>query len=204
MDAAELEIFYTALSVGQTDGLECVGAFPGCWVGEEDGLNARWALEAMRVPHVWAIAEANGRPARGEGIVVAQPDTGITRHAELAGIKLVAPRNLLGGKKDDPTDSLPMHGNPGHGTSTASVLASPESLEISGSAPAAKLMPIRAIESVVRLSQLKVAQAIDHDVNNGAHVITMSLGGITSLSLWMALSRAVDASVIVMAAAAAG
>jgi hypothetical protein len=203
LDAAEPEIFFTAMPVDQTDrqieGPEA--GFPGCWAEEESGLHERWALDAMRVPQAWAFAEQRGRPSRGEGIVVAQPDTGITRHRELHGVTLVAPRNLLGGRPNDPTDPLPRHGNPGHGTSTASVLASPETLVMSGTAPAARLMPIRTIESVVRLSQIKVAQAIDHAVNNGAHVITMSLGGVASLSLWQALSRAVDAGVIVLAAA---
>jgi serine protease len=201
LDAAEPEIFFTAMPVDQTDNLEGMEQFPFCWADPEPGLGKLWAIEAMRVPQAWAFAEARGRPSRGEGIVVAQPDTGITKHAELKGVTLVSPRNLLGGKPNDPTDPLPKTGNPGHGTSTSSVVISPESLEISGSAPLAKHMPIRAIESVVRLSQIKVAQAIDHAVNNGAHVITMSLGGLASLSLWLALSRAVDSGVIVLAAA---
>lgn len=203
LDAAEPEIFFTAMPVdpADTDKLEGMEQFPFCWADPEPALGKLWALEAMRVPQAWAFAEARGRPSRGAGIVVAQPDTGITKHAELKGVTLVAPRNLLNGRPNDPTDPLPKLGNPGHGTSTASVLLSPQTLDISGSAPEAKHMPIRAIESVARLSQIKVAQAIDHAVNNGAHVITMSLGGLASLSLWLALSRAVDAGVIVLAAA---
>jgi serine protease len=201
LDAAEPEIFFTAMPVDQTDNLEGMEQFPFCWADPEPALGKLWALEAMRVPQAWAFAEARGRPSRGEGIVVAQPDTGITKHAELKGVTIVSPRNLLSGKPNDPTDPLPKTGNPGHGTSTASVLLSPRTLDISGSAPDAKHMPIRAIESVARLSQIKVAQAIDHAVNNGAHVITMSLGGLASLSLWLALSRAVDSGVIVLAAA---
>ena len=201
LDAAEPEIFFTAMPVDQTDNLEGMEQFPFCWADPEPALGKLWALETMRVPQAWAFAEARGRPSRGEGIVVAQPDTGITKHAELTGVTIVSPRNLLSGKPNDPTDPLPKTGNPGHGTSTASVLLSPETLDISGSAPDAKHMPIRAIESVARLSQIKVAEAIDHAVNNGAHVITMSLGGLASLSLWLALSRAVDSGVIVLAAA---
>ena len=203
LDAAEPEIFFTAMPVDQADAdnLEGMEQFPFCWADPEPALGKLWALEAMRIPQAWAFAEERGRPSRGAGIVVAQPDTGITKHAELKGVTLVSPRNLLSGKPNDPTDPLPKNGNPGHGTSTASVLLSPASLDISGSAPEAKHMPIRAIESVARLSQIKVAQAIDYAVNNGAHVITMSLGGVASLSLWLALSRAVDSGVIVLAAA---
>jgi serine protease len=203
LDAAEPEIFFTAMPVDQADpdNLEGMEQFPFCWADPEPALGKLWALEAMRVPQAWAFAEARGRLSRGAGIVVAQPDTGITKHAELRGVTLVSPRNLLSGKPNDPTDPLPKTGNPGHGTSTASVLLSPRTLDIAGSAPEAKHMPIRAVESVALLSQIKVAQAIDHAVNNGAHVITMSLGGVASLSLWLALSRAVDSGVIVLAAA---
>ena len=53
---------------------------------------------------------------------------------KLKGVTLVAPCNLLNGRSNDPTDPLPKIGNAGHGTSTASVLISPQTLEISGSA----------------------------------------------------------------------
>jgi len=37
-------------------------------------------------------------------------------------------------------------------------------------------MPIRTIESVVRIRQITVARAIDWAIQEGAHVVTMSLG----------------------------
>ena len=136
----------------------------GCWADAEPALGKRWALEAMRIPQAWAFAEARGRPSRGDGIVVAQPDTGITKHAELKGVTLVSPRNLLIGIPNDPTDPLPKTAIPAMAPRRRASLLSPESLDISGSAPQAKHMPIRAIESVARLSQIKVAQAIDYAV----------------------------------------
>lgn len=201
LDAAEPEIFFNAMPVDQTDDVEGVTELLGCWASEQAGLPVRWAIDSIRVPQAWAYAAAKGRPAKGAGILIAQPDTGVTKHDELNGVPFVAPRNLLNGKPDDPTDPLPKTGNPGHGTSTASIAVSPETLAMTGSAPLAKLMPIRAIEKVWLISQIKVAQAIDHAVNNGAHIITMSLGGLPSLSLQAALSRASDSGLIVMAAA---
>ena len=110
--------------------------------------------------------------------------------------------NLLDPDKPlDATDPLSESGNPGHGTATASVVVSLEIGDVTGSAPRARHMPIRAIESVIRLSQVGVAEAIDRAVDAGAHVITMSLGGIFSISLHRALQRAVEADVIVLAAA---
>jgi subtilisin family serine protease len=62
-------------------------------------------------------------------------------------------------------------------------------------------MAIRAVETVVRITQVSVARAIDWAVDHGAHVITMSLGGIFSFTLQRALRRAVNADVIVLGAA---
>jgi serine protease len=172
---------------------------PGCWVDEESGLPDRWALEHLRVPEAWAFSTARGRPAQGLGVVIAQPDTGVVPHAELAGVTRVGGYDVLG-RDPDPTD--PLDGiNPGHGTGTASVVVSPVGLRVGGSAPAASHMPIRAITSVVLTSQVAVAEAIGYAVDHGAHVITMSLGGVPAAVLQRAVRRAVAADVIVLAAA---
>jgi len=171
---------------------------PGCWVDPED-LPPRWALDRLRVPQAWAFSEAQGRPAHGLGVVIAQPDTGVIRHVELDGVLRVGGWDVLG-HDADPTD--PLDGaNPGHGTGTASVVVSPETLRVTGSAAAASHMPIRAITNVVQVSQVAVAEAIGHAVDHGAHVITMSLGGVPAAVLQRALRRAVAADVIVLAAA---
>ncbi len=176
--------------------------FPfGCRAPREDALDQtpRWALDARRVPQAWAFSAARQRPDRGAGVIVAQPDPGITVHAELDGVLRVPGFDVLDGDPD-PTDPLAA-GNPGHGTGTASVLISPLPGRVTGSAPRAQHMAVRAIESVVRINQVPVARAIDWAVEHGAHVITMSLGGIFSFSLHRALRRAVQADVIVLAAA---
>jgi serine protease len=181
---------------------EPAGFPPGCWVPERKELYATplWALENMRVPEAWQYSKDNGRPDRGDGIIVAQPDTGVTAHRELAGAFAVPGYDVLNGN-GDPTDPLAPGGNPGHGTATASVLISSEAPTVTGSAPKARHMPIRAIRSVMRISQVSVAEAIDWATDHGAHVITMSLGGLFSFSLHRALRRAVAADVIVLAAA---
>jgi serine protease len=179
--------------------------FPfGCQAPREDALDQTplWALEAMRVPQAWAFSEARQRPDRGAGVIVAQPDTGITRHAELEGILHVPGFDVLD-DDPDPTDPLVsgFGDNPGHGTAAASVLVSLSAGRVTGSAPRAQHMAIRAIESVIRVTQVTVARAIDWAVEHGAHVITLSLGGIPSFSLNRALRRAVQSDVIVLAAA---
>jgi serine protease len=171
----------------------------GCWVAAEPGLAADWAIRTIRAREAWQFSTQSGRPSGGAGIVIAQPDTGVTAHPELVGVDRAAGFDLLDNDPDptDPLDGL----NPGHGTGTASVVVSPVSMTVVGSAPNARHMPIRAIESVVRVTQVTVARSIDWAVEHGAHVITMSLGGIPSFSLFRALRRAVAADVIVLAAA---
>lgn len=197
--------FFPEQSVRQPTGRvidESVTEFPPwCWAPEEPELNTRprWALESMRVPEAWDFSRQEGRPAQGAEVIVAQPDTGMTRHAELRGVRALSGFDFVASDRD-PTD--PLRGtNPGHGTATASVLVSPSTLRVTGSAPEARHMPLRAIESVVLITQVTVARAVDWAVNHGASVISMSLGGIPSTSMQRALQRAVASDVIVLAAA---
>lgn len=173
-----------------------------CWAPEDDRLTDRfdWALRALRVPEAWAWCEAHGLPARGEGIVIAQPDTGITGHAELGDVTYAGQINLLENTPGAAVDILDK-GNPGHGTGTASVVVSGPAGQVIGTAPGALLLPIRAIRSVIRVSQANVARAVDRATEAGAAVITMSLGGVFSVALERAIRRAIARDVIVLAAA---
>lgn len=182
---------------------ESIDSFPpGCWQPAEAGLADNWALELIAAPAAWAFSQQQGRTGEGGGIIVAQLDTGVARHPEVDDIDRAAGFNLIDASTPlDPSDPMNYHGNPGHGTSTASALASPRDHRVVGSAPSVLHMPIRCIESVSRLSQVSVAQGIELAIDQGAHVITMSLGGIPSFSLHRALRRAVAANVIVLAAA---
>jgi serine protease len=175
---------------------------PGCWVAEDADLDNKldWALQAMHVRDAWKFSSDTGHASYGLDVVVAQPDTGVTTHPELKGVTFVPGYDFVDDKPghDDPLDYI---GNPGHGTATASVLVSGSMGKVRGVAPKAKHMSIRAIESVIRVSQLSVAEAIEFAINNGAHVITMSLGGLPSIPLSLALRRAVENNLIVLAAA---
>ena len=158
-----------------------------------------WAIHTVNVPGAWSLA-----PGRGDGVIIVQPDTGIAAHNELSGINFDFSRtlNLIEGGTD-PTDPLTSKmSNPGHGTATVSVLASPDVAgAISGVAPGASVVPIRCINDVKVTDPLPVARAIDHAVSVGANVITMSLGGFGSRALRRAIKKAVKADVIVLSAA---
>lgn len=169
-----------------------------CWVQVTPPEPKTWALAATRVPEAWALA-----PGKGQGVVVAQPDTGIAQHQELAQTRFDFTRtlNVLEGGTQ-PTDPLTSAmSNPGHGTGTVSVLAAAGGAALSGSAPGATIVPIRCINDVKVFNAIPVARAVDHAVNIGAHVISMSLGGIWSSSLRAAIGRAIAADIIVMSAA---
>ncbi|MBY5806092.1 peptidase S8/S53 subtilisin kexin sedolisin [Rhizobium leguminosarum bv. viciae] len=169
-----------------------------CWTSGDAPNDKMWALASTNVPGAWAIS-----PSMGAGVIIAQPDTGITDHPEVRDAKLdldISLNILEGGK--DPTDPLrPGTANPGHGTGTGSVAAGGRGGSIAGSAPKATLVPIRCIEDVKIFDGSPVAKAIDYAVSIGAHVITMSLGGIASRSMKKAIRKAVERDLIVLAAA---
>ncbi len=169
-----------------------------CWVQGTPPEPKDWALTKANVHAAWVLA-----PGKGRGIVVAQLDTGIADHQELKQTHFDFSRslNLIEGGRQ-PTDPLTSSmSNPGHGTGTCSVLASSGRHWVSGSAPGATIVPIRCINDVKVFNAIPVARAIDHAVSVGAHVITMSLGGIFSSALRAAIRRAIAADVIVLSAA---
>jgi hypothetical protein len=165
-----------------------------------------WAIDLCRVPQAWALAPAQGGAALGQGIVVAHPDTGWTPHPELANTALDATSayDFVAGRPGalDPLD--PPH--PGHGTSTASVIASDASVGddpcITGVAPLATMLPLRVSNSVVHFSWLRLTAALWHAIAHDAHVVSMSLGGpLPAIALAEAIDAAIDANVILVAAA---
>jgi serine protease len=169
-----------------------------CWAQGTAPEPKTWALDVTRVTQAWALS-----PGKGKGIVIAQPDTGVAEHVELSDtvFDFAKSLNLIEGGTQ-PTDPLSNSmSNPGHGTGTGSVVASGEGGKVKGSAPKATLVPIRCINDVKIFNGTPVAKAIDHAVKVGAHVITMSLGGIWSFSLRQAIKRAIAKDVILLAAA---
>jgi hypothetical protein len=169
-----------------------------CWVDADPPEDRRWVLRTTGVLRAWERFES-----RGAGVLIAQPDTGVVAHDELdpASLRLDLAADILGGDAD-PTDPLrPGMANPGHGTSTASVVVSRLAGDLAGPAPEALLVPIRCIEDVKVFNASPVARAIEHATRTRCDVITMSLGGVPSRAMRAACRAAIDAGVIVLAAA---
>jgi hypothetical protein len=137
---------------------------------------------------------------------VAQPDTGVTQQPELQpGLDMNRQRDLLD-NDNDATDPLTKRwwwmDHPGHGTATASAVISREPGTVTGSAPAADLVPLRAIQSVIVVYDGDVTRAVEYARQRGCHVITMSLGGVGfSPALRAAINTAIDDGLLVLAAA---
>jgi hypothetical protein len=174
-------------------------------VALSDDLADDWALQAIRAPQAWDLAPKPGGRARGEGIAIGQPDTGCTNHYELQlALDLLRDRDVLDGDDDAHAvlSGFPPLRFPSHGTGTASVAVSRTDNRVTGSAPLAQVVPIRAARSVILIRNAELAVAVNHARMVGCRVITISLGGIAlPAALRAAIQRAVSDGVIVMAAA---
>lgn len=168
-----------------------------------------WAPSALGVRAAWA---AHGK---GAGVTIASIDTGHSDHDELQGVISGKPQlNLVEGGAsalDRFSTNLPLS-NPGHGTLVASVAASRGGIdananttgpgEITGSAPEAEVLPIRAIRSVVDLRQSRIPAAIEHAIAQDADVIVMALGSPFPIEpVEVALRAAVRHGIVVVCAA---
>jgi serine protease len=181
------------------------------------GSSARdWSLRRIRVMDAWAkFFPDNDEPATG--IIVGHPDTGYRRHPEIESALALDLGHDFVKDDDNPEDELHrpwnvvVH-NPGHGVSTSSVIASrkgaqapypgdPEARAVIGVAPGAKIIPLRVSDSVVLTSMRNLARAIEWATDKGAHVISISMGGLNSSRLEDALRYARERGVILLAAA---
>jgi hypothetical protein len=182
-----------------------------------------WSLEQMGVCDAngnhgaWAIWKAkpgNENKTPGDGVLVAHPDTGYTKHARLLPHLEPDPdnssrygKNFVERDQLDGFDSMTdqSFGNfPGHGTGTASVIAtgSNPAGEPWGVAPGAKILPLRVSSSVIHLSLQSVCDAFVEAMDRKAHVISMSLGSpLGSGLLGSLVHRSLDQGIIVVSAA---
>jgi hypothetical protein len=167
-----------------------------------------WALKTIGWEAALAAMDAGVRG--GVGIRVGHPDSGFSDHFALGPVVDLASDHDVIDDDDDATDPLqpprpnifnPLP-NPGHGTSTASViLGKGDGGGFSGVAPRAVLVPFRATESVVQVFDSDVATAVRLARAAGCHIVSMSLGGTGFFGLRDAIQEAVDDGMIVMAAA---
>ena len=133
-----------------------------------------WWFDTWGVPALWDDG------ARGQGVTIAEIDTGVTASLpELAG-NVVSGRDFGPMRGDGRTDRAidPF----GHGTAMASIMvAHPGLLGITGLAPDAQLLPVavplRGTSDAPASGDDHLADAIKWAADRGSKIISMSLGG---------------------------
>ncbi|MEA2443296.1 MAG: serine protease, partial [Thermoleophilales bacterium] len=161
----------------------------------------QWGLTQIKAPAAW------GRGARGAGATIAVIDTGADlTHPDLQA-NLVPGADFVpgGGACDGPQDEN------GHGTHTAGIAAAVTNngVGVAGTAPDAKVMPLRALDDAGSGEDAWIIAAIKYAADNGAKVINMSLGGMVVVGqvpqlnqeLEDAVKYAWDKGVVVVASA---
>lgn len=130
----------------------------------------QWGLTQVGAPAAWQ------RGDRGSGATIAIVDTGVDlTHPDLQG-------NLVAGADVTESDFQGCPGpqdENGHGSHVAGIAAAltNNGIGVAGTAPAAKIMPIRVLNADGEGSDAEVIAGIRHAADNGAEVINMSLGG---------------------------
>jgi|GEM_PF-5344755 len=176
-----------------------------------------WEFHAMKIKEAWTeiFATRSGDRARpGNGVRIAHPDTGwyyhevwnqgVTEHRNLdhrAGWNFV--ENSRNGGEWNSLDRMDGSFN-GHGTSTASVMVAAPNRKITGVAPWATVVPIRAGRSVVLNGGVaELTKAIEFArTKTNCRIISMSLGWYNlDPILRKEIQEAVKKNIIVVAAA---
>lgn len=167
-----------------------------------------WGVERVRANEVWDAtpfdgdpAVAMGRPA-GQGVKVAVLDSGVdTDHPDLAANLNLADSFDFVDNDSDVNDPFP----PSHGTATSGIVGAVDNgIGVVGVAPKATVLQYRVCGEpvVVDCPLSAIIAGIDRAVMKGAHVISMSFGGILfSTAEKMAIHAAFVAGLVLVASA---
>ena len=152
----------------------------------------QYNASSMNADSAWQIM--NDSSITEEDIIIAIIDTGVdTAHVDLKGKKHINLIELNGqpGVDDDGNgyiddisgwdfvnmDNGPIDDN-SHGTHCAAIaVANHDTIGIAGIAPNAKYMPMKGLESSGGSSASALAQCATYAANNGADILSMSVGG---------------------------
>ena len=154
------------------------------------GFNAQsmqmypWAIKQFDVEKAWRFSE-------GEQVNVAVIDTGCDlTHEDLK-------ECLLPGKNFIDHNSEPQDDN-GHGTHVAGTIAAINNgIGMVGVAPKAKILPVKSLAGNGAGSHVSIADGVRWSVDNGAELITMSLGSpMPSKTLERAINYAINNNVV--------
>lgn len=198
-------------------------ASPACAFDDQDPSGGR----AVGTDVAWNAGPAfsqlamarQGVGAKQANITIAHLDTGFDPAHQTKPQGIADPslwRNFVadGHGPNDAVDHAPAGtptSNRGHGTGTLSLLAGnrldgtsphwPDYKDFVGGAPLAKIIPVRIADWVVRFSVGTMVQGFDYARQQGAQVLSMSMGGVTSAALVDAVNLAYEHGVVMVTAA---
>ncbi|MGW3786870.1 type VII secretion-associated serine protease mycosin [Micromonospora chokoriensis] len=150
----------------------------------------QWHLSFLRVGEAHEIS-------RGDGIIVALPDSGVDPHPDLRDALISGKDVISGGRGDGLIDK------DGHGTAMAGLIAGNgmgESGAI-GIAPNSKILPIYCSPPGQDGDTESLAAALEFAISSGADVISISIAGGASARLQQAVKTASQSDIVVVAGA---
>ena len=156
-------------------------------------MGDQWALSnpaAIGAQEAWTQSS-------GAGVLVAVLDTGVQLdHPDLAGNIWTNPGEIAGNGRDDDSNGIvdDVHGanmfdrsanagdDHGHGTHVAGIIAARQGNAIGGSglAPAAKILPVKVLDSSMSGTTDTLAAGIRYAVDGGARILNVSLNSDTA------------------------
>jgi len=156
---------------------------------DDPRYDEQWNLRMIGTPTGWRVGA-------GRGVTVAVIDTGVTQGPDLEGVRVREGMSFVPGVDTAQDDQ-------GHGTHVAGTIAQAthNGLGVAGLAPKVTLLPYKVLDANGSGRSDHIAAAVDQAVDDGADVINLSLGGGHSDVLHLAVERAAEAGVIVVAAA---
>ncbi|MET7468539.1 S8 family serine peptidase [Micromonospora sp. NPDC005599] len=162
-------------------------ADPQPWRGQE----SQWHLAYLQA------TKANTY-SRGKGVVVALPDSGVAPHPDLSQNLVVGTDVIPGGSGNGQQDK------DGHGTGMAGLIAANgrgAQQGASGIAPEAKILPIYTSPAHEDGTSAALARGVRYAIQRHAQVISISLTAGADVELQQAIREAVNANIVVVAAA---
>lgn len=157
----------------------------------DPSYGSQWALPKISAPTGWSITTGS------TGVTIAIIDTGVDKnHSDLVG-KLVPGYDFVNNDSDADDDN-------GHGTHCAGIAAAltNNGIGVAGVDWNARIMPVKVLNASGSGSYTGIANGITWAADNGAKVISMSLGGGSgSSTLESAVNYAASKGVVIVAAA---
>ncbi|WP_274630113.1 S8 family serine peptidase [Arvimicrobium flavum] len=208
---------------GRGDPGMALSAAPACTFDDQDSGGGKAILPGKVAwnagPGFSQFAAARTKVGSKQSLItVAHLDTGFdpAHRTVPANLAAALQRNFVndGRPANDATDHAPagtLTSNPGHGTGTLSLLAGNRLAGVSpgwedfsdfvGGAPGVSVIPVRIANWVVRFTTSTMVQGFDYARAKGAHVLSMSMGGLSSSALVDAINLGYDAGLVMVTAA---